>query len=206
MFQKRNKRGGKTPYVSRGTSIATAESIEMEPECPEGIPGQVGEVGTPGPIGPQGPVGPWGVPGPVGEQGPAPASCDILTLSASSFTPSSDPTEPSDITFSEVENPFGHAKNDWSFMGFTAIKCPHTRTYVVSMWADINCEDPTAVVPYIRVNDRVVRGSACANQYVLFNATLHLEEGASIALGFFTNGQELGTSTDKKIYLNLCAL
>lgn len=173
---------------------------------PQGIPGQVGEVGAPGPIGPEGPVGPRGVPGPVGEQGPAAASCDTLTLSASSFTPSSDPAEPSDITFSEVENPFGHPRNDWSFMGFAAITCPHTRTYIVSMWADVNCVDPASVIPYIRVNGRTIRGSSSTNQHVLFNATLHLNEGSIIALGFFTNGQSLGISAKKKIYLNICAL
>ena len=188
------------------TTTATTTATSSTPDLPgpigEGPPGPQGEMGPPGEMGPE------GIPGPLGDVGPTGPSADssVLTLSASSFTPSADLAAPSDITFSEVENPFGASRNDWSFLGFSTLTCPHTRTYIFSMWADIECEDPGAIVPYIRVNGRAVRGSRSTNQHVIFNATLQIDQGASIALGLFTHGQRLGISSEKKIYLNVCAM
>jgi hypothetical protein len=74
------------------------------------------------------------------------------------------------------------------------------------MWAEIECEDCTSIIPYVKVNDNIVRGSPCHNKHMLFNASLHIEHGASVSLGYFTNGQSLGISPDKKIFLHICTM
>ena len=201
--------------------LAGVQGLEG-PEGPQGSEGPAGPTGERGPdgsLGPTGPVGPRGVPGPIGVAGregaPGPrglpgvagvASSRTLTLSASSFTPSVDVSAPSEITFGNVENPFGPPHNDWSFMGFPDMTCPQTCSYIVSMWADIECEDASSIIPYIKVNDKIVRGSACNHMHVLFNASLHIEQGAFVSFGLYTNGQSLGTSSQKKIHLNVCSM
>ena len=212
-------RSSQSPYVGTASTMSSTSSSTAEGSAgPEGPEGPIGPTGPEGPLGPTGPVGPRGVPGPIGVagregvQGPrglpgvaGVASPRTLTLSASSFTPSSDIAAPSEITFGNVENPFGTAHNDWSFMGFPTMTCPQTCNYIASMWADIECQDATSVIPYIKVNDKIVRGSACNHMHVLFNASLHIQQGSSVSFGFYTNGQSLGTSPEKKIFLNVCS-
>lgn len=227
--QKRSSSRGRSspsPYVgtastmsSASSSISTTQGLAGPegPEGPEGLQGPEGPTGPTGERGPTGPMGPPGIPGPMGvgregapgARGPpgvaGVASSRTLTLSASSFTPSSDIAAPSEITFGNVENPFGPPHNDWSFMGFPTMTCPQTCNYIISLWAEIECQDASSIIPYIKVNDKIVRGAVCNHMYVLFNASLHIEQGASVSFGFYTNGQSLGTSPDKRIFLHICS-
>lgn len=230
MFHQRRStrgRGSKTPYVTSSTASTLSSTLSSN-STTEGLAGPEGPVGPQGPEGPTGPVGEKGPAGPVGERGrdgergprgiPGPegprgapgvagtASSRTLTLSASSFAPSADGTAPSEITFTNIENPFGPPHNDWNFMGYSTLTCPQTRTYTISMWADIECEDFTSIIPYVKINDNIVSGSSCHNKHMLFNASLHIEQGANVSLGFYTKGQSLGTSPDKKIFLHICTM
>ena len=197
-----------------GPQGPTGPQGDVGPQGPPGVDGVQGIQGPTGPTGPQGEVGPQGPPGPsTGDGGLCPL---VQTLSTNEFQTNERAFDKSPIAWKEIQNVTGTSSNDFGMLGSSSeITCPVTGVLNFSLSFQANYGVGTLILPYVQVNDKVMRGQASSPtmyynhpdiyQPILFTMSLFVEKGAKVKFGVFSEatGHDLGINDKNPINLHL---